>query len=186
MTARAIFALVFIAMSSLACSQLRADESIPLLYTRTHANIIRQSPPPAEALPWQEQKPSDSKLMLDIEVRDGASLYNQKDWFNISGLSEKSGVLLVFGAPMLAPVVKSAQYAPLDILMLDKEGTIKQILPSLNLSEVTEEIYPAEPITAFLFLRGGTCKQQSIQPGDIVEYKIFKRPPVILNNAPRE
>jgi len=56
-------------------------------------------------------------------------------WLSLTSPSDKNGVLIIFAAPSLSPVIRTAQYAPLDVLMIDKEGTIKQIAPNIILSE---------------------------------------------------
>jgi hypothetical protein len=157
-----------------------ASNAEPMFYNRATIVITRHHVP---QLPWQAANAEPSKdegLVFDTEIRDGSSLYNQKGWFNLSSPSQESAIMLTFGAPVLAPVIPTAEYAALDILMLNKEGTILQILPSLQLSNLQEDIYPSSPITAFLLLKGGTCKTLSIMPGDIVNHPIFKRPPTVL------
>lgn len=159
----------------------RADQSTPLFYNRTEITIERQALP--APLPWQgESRPQEqSGITFDVEVRDAASFYNQKDWFNLSGPTDDSGVLLAFSAPTLAPVIRSKQYAPLDILMVDNEGKIIQIVPNIMLADLQREILPKNPVLAFLFLKGETCQRLSIAPGDVVVYDIFTRPPTVLS-----
>jgi len=156
-----------------------------LLYHRTEISILRKHPPaPTSSLPWLAATPENPVITLSAEVRDGMTLYNQQGWFNLDSPSEKSGVLMAFSAPGVAPIIPMAQYAPLDILLVDSEGTITQILPSITLARLDKDIMPANPILAFLFLKGGACQSLGIGPGDSVEYKIFKQPPVILGSAP--
>jgi uncharacterized membrane protein (UPF0127 family) len=158
-----------------------ADETTPLSYSRGQIAIERASAP---LLPWQAPGQKAPPLTFEVEVRDAMTLYNQQGWFNLSGPSPDSGVLLAFGAPTQAPILPSAQYAPLDILLIDKEGKILQIIPNLLLTELEQEIYPAAPVLAFLFLKGGTSERFSIRPGDSVEHKLFRKPPVILSAPP--
>jgi len=164
-----------------------ADESTPLFYTRSNIVVIRKTPPQKTIppLPWQAQgQPTvvqdDPRVLFDVEVRDAMALYSQKGWFNLSSPSEKDGVLLAFSASGTTPIVHSTQYAPLDILLIDHEGTITQIIPNIKLSELDQDIVPSSPVLAFLFLKGGLCEKLSIRPGDTVEYKLFRKPPVVL------
>lgn len=162
-----------------------ADDSIPLLYTRETITIQRLSQAP---LPWQaagEPQPSAipaSGVTFDVEVRDARSYYNQKDWFNLSGPTNDSGVLLVFAAPGQSPIIPSKQYAPLDILFIDAQGRVTQIVPNILLSSLSQQIIPKNPVLAFLFLKGQTCQHLNINPGDIVDYKAFTKPPVVLGD----
>jgi uncharacterized membrane protein (UPF0127 family) len=161
----------------------QADQSTPLFYNRAELTIERQAAPAPAPLPWLgEVRPQErSGIVFDVEVRDAASFYNQKDWFNLSGPTDDSGVLLAFAAPTLAPIIRSRQYAPLDILMVDNEGKIVQIVPNIMLADLQREILPKNPILAFLFLKGETCQRLSIAPGDRVVYDIFTTPPTVLS-----
>ncbi len=164
-----------------------ADTSSPLFYTRATIAVMRKSPPQKTIppLPWSKEQPvvvaEASNVGFDVEVRDGMTLYNQKGWFNLSSPSEKNGVLMVFAAPGQPPVIPMTQYAPLDILLIDGEGTIAQIIPNITLSELDRDIVPPSPVLAFLFLKGGSCQKLSINPGDVVDYKLFRRPPTVLS-----
>ncbi len=149
-------------------------------FVRTNIVILRKSMPkpkmdPVPPMPLQDDsiirpvpeniEPEDPALAFDVEIRDGMSLYNQSGWFNLSSYSEKSGVMMVFARPDTKPIIRSTQYAPVDILFIDKQGTITQIAPSINLSEIEEDIYPSAPILAYLFVKGGTCANMHINVG---------------------
>jgi len=178
-----LFTIILLLLSTTAL----ADTSTPLLYSRANITILRKAPPQKalQPLPWQKGQavavPDVPSVGFDVEVRDGMTLYNQKGWFNLSSPSEKNGLLMVFSAPGLAPIIPSTQYAPLDILMIDHEGTITQIVPNIKLSELDQDIIPSSLVLAFLFLKGGLCQKLSINPGDVVEYPLFKRPPTVLS-----
>ena len=155
-----------------------------IFYSKDTIKIHRKNPPkPAsEAMPWQVP---DEAINLNVELRDSSILYQQNGWFNFSDYSEKSGVLILFSDPSTPPIQHLEQYAPVDILLIDKQGKITQIAPSINLSALEEDITPTSPILAFLFMKGGASKELSIGVGDEVEYSAFKKPPLILS-APRE
>ncbi len=157
-------------------------------YSRTNIVIMRagmasNAPVP---MPWQTDKDiaGSAGVIFDVEIRDAMTLYNQSGWYNLSGPSEKSGVMLVFKDEGIAPITTSAQYAPLDILIIDHEGKVHKIIPNLLLSQLEQDIIPESPVKAFLFLKGGTCQAMGINPGDYVLYKIFKRPPAVLSAPP--
>ena len=156
-----------------------ARAELPVFYSRENLTIHRQS---LERLPWREGSADQeqSGITFNIEVRDAMTYYRQKDWFNLSGPGDDSGVLLVFSAPGLSPIIPSTQYAPLDILFVDASGKITQLLPNLQLSSLKEQILPKEPALAFLFLRGGLCQQLGIRPGDIIEYRMFSKTPGVI------
>lgn len=179
---RIILTLLFFGFASPAT----ANENIPLLYTRETLTIQRAAQPQ----PWQEGQPpkehiqeqAASGVTFDVEVRDAKSFYSQKDWFNLSGPTDDSGVLLVFAQPGKSPIIASKQYAPLDILFIDAQGRVTQIVPNILLSNLGQQIVPQNPVLAFLFLKGQTCQRLGINPGDIVNYKIFSQPPLVLGD----
>jgi hypothetical protein len=155
-----------------------ADESRPLFYSRADITVMRQSMPP---LPWSpSEKTTAAGMIFDAEIRDGTTFYNQSGWINLASPNPTQAIMLVFGAPLLAPIAPAPNYAPLDFLLLDQQGTVLQIFPKLRLSSLQDEIYPTKPISAFLLLRGGTSETYSIKPGDYVLYGLFKRPPKVI------
>lgn len=156
-------------------------DTAALLYTRTAIIIHRKQLPPP--MPWlgADAPKENPGILFETEVRDAMTLYNQNGWYNLSSPQDRSGLMMMFAKPSIAPITHSAQYAPLDILLIDQEGKIIQIIPNINLSELDQDIMPEKPVLAFLFIRGGSCQRMSIHPGDIVEYKLFKRPPVVLS-----
>jgi len=160
-----------------------AVQEVPLLYSRDQVIVWRKSlREDPSLLPWQKKDAQErNKLSFKVEVRDGRTLYNQRDWFNLSSYEEKSGVLLMFPGPTQSPIIPSRQYSPVDILFIDQQGTIVQIVPSILLSELQQEIMPESPVLAFLFLKAGICEKLVIAPGDEVEYEAFKKPPTVLS-----
>ena len=168
---------------------LAADKgSVLTTYSRSQLAILRKGlKMDPSLLPWQQQKAMEAnKLVFEIEVRDGRSLYGQEGWFNLSSYDDNKGVLLAFGAPVLTPIIRSAQYAPVDILFIDREGVITQIVPKVQLAELEQQIMPQSPILAFLFLKSGMCEKLVINPGDVVDYEIFRPSPVILGAPPEK
>lgn len=165
-----------------------ADEPLQFFYSRDSLTLMRNRVPLVPpSLPWLASTPDNPAVTLDVEIRDATTIYNQEGWYNFSAPSEKGGVLLAFSEPGTAPIVRATEYAPLDILLIDSEGRITQILPSLKLSELNEAIVPEHPVLAFLFLKGGQAQRLSINPGDVVEYRLFKKSPVIITgNMPRK
>ena len=160
-----------------------ADKASSLTtYSRSELGILRKGlKMDPSLLPWQQQKAiQDSKLMFQVEVRDGRTLYGQEGWFNLTSYDDDKGVLLAFNPPAQTPIISSAQYAPVDILFIDREGTIIQIAPKIQLAELEQQIMPQAPVSAFLFLKSGICEKLVINPGDTVDYALFKPSPVIL------
>jgi hypothetical protein len=185
---RIVPAILFFLSVSLAIPAQAVLVDDAITYSRTnivimHSGDEQRAPAP---LPWQTNvSPENSSgVVFDVEIRDAMVLYNQRGWYNLSGPNEKSGVMLLFSDPGIAPLSASSQYAPLDVLMIDKEGNIVQIIPNLMMSELEQDILPQQPVRAFLFLKGGMCQQMQIKPGDYVLYKLFRRSPTVLMAPP--
>lgn len=175
-----------IASCLLVATPALAEDALQFQYSKSTVTLVRSKPPVIPpSLPWLAATVESPALAFDVEVRDGATLYNQKGWYNLSSPEDNGGVLLAFGEPSMAPVIHSTQYAPLDVLMIDSEGKIIQIIPSLKLSELTKEIVPQHPVQAFMFLKGGIAQRMSINPGDMVEYALFKKSPVVIGTNER-
>ena len=155
-------------------------------YSRTELSILRKGlRMDPNLLPWQQAKAiENSKLRIEVEVRDGRSLYGQEGWFNLTSYDDNKGVLLLFDSERITPIINSAQYQPVDILFLNAQGVVTQIVPSIQLAELREQITPRSPVLGFLFLRSGICEKLVISPGDVVDMDVFERSPVILADPP--
>ena len=105
----------------------------------------------------------------------------QAGWYNLNGLEEHKGVMMFFKEPVLLPITRLMEYAPLDIVFIDNVGTITQILPSVKLSTLDHDIVPEKPVLAFLFLQGGVAERLSINPGDEIENALFKKSELIID-----
>lgn len=177
-------------ISVLPCWGAHADDPMIFQYSRKQLTIYRnQLPePPTPDFPWQEPVKEAPRIQLDVEIRDAHSMYRQEGWFSFTGPKGKHSVMMVFPQPEIAPLMPTEQYAPLDILMVNKEGKIFQIVPDLVLAKLEEYILPPSPALAFIFLEGGFCQRYSVTPGDYVEYALFKQPPPVLTapaNSPK-
>lgn len=163
----------------------QAQQQSAIFYNRETIIIERAVAPP---LPWQDPTAitAASGITFDIETRDAMSFYQQKDWFNLSTPRDDSGVLLLFTEPGYSPIIRSRQYAALDILFIDIEGKIFQIVPSIQLAQLNQQIVPSKPVLAFLFLRGGLCHELGIKPGDMIQHPAFSRAPLILSEPETE
>jgi uncharacterized membrane protein (UPF0127 family) len=161
-----------------------AQSEEPIAFARTSVTILRNTPP---AMPWATGAPTDAAvpLVLDVDRRDAAILYRNDGWFNLGGLSEKKGLFLILPYPTIAPLTRSAHYAPVDVVFIDEQGVIVQTAPMLVLSELKEEMYPQSEIKAFLLLKGGSCEKLSIRPADKVRHDIFTSAPHIISKDPQ-
>ncbi len=169
-------------------AELNLSSPQPVVYSFSKLFITRKTPPAAPAtdnptaaqpVPAMAQPP----LIVEIQVRDAIHFYRQDGWFNMSQLPDGQGILLVFSDLVQDPIVTTSNYAPLDILMINTEGTITEIVPSLILANLQEDIYPQKPVLAFLLLAGGSCEKMGIRPGDEVKYSLFRKPPPVITET---
>jgi len=170
--------LLTLALLMLAPYAAGADSGLGFLYSRSDIAITRNKP---SKLPWQ--KDIQPTVKFDVEIRDATGAYNrgQTGWYNLSSLEEHNGIMMVFKEPVSLPITRSMEYAPLDVLLIDREGKIIEILPSLKLSTLDHDIVPDKPVLAFLFLQGGISEKLSINPGDQIDSDVFKKSELIIN-----
>jgi uncharacterized membrane protein (UPF0127 family) len=159
------------AIKSKPATRIIPDEIPPVLYSRAQLAIYANNA-------------NQPVSIFDIEVRDAKIFFREKGWFNLSSPSDLSGLLLAYHQPTIAPLLPSTQYAPLDVLFLNQEGTIMQIMPNLVLAELNDSVRSETPTLALLLLKGGACTRLNIRPNDHVDYKIFSKPPTIINQNP--
>ena len=182
------FMLLLACMGAATAAQAADRGAVLTAYSRSEVSILRKGLKVDPSLmPWQEHKAlEERKLVFEVEVREGKSIYGQEGWFNLSGYDDNKGLLLTFPAPVQTPILPASQYVPVDILFIDKEGVVTQIAPKVILAELEDPIMPQAPIMAFLFLKSGMCEKLVINPGDIVDFSIFKPSPVILGVQQRQ
>ncbi|MFO0389012.1 MAG: DUF192 domain-containing protein [Alphaproteobacteria bacterium] len=123
------------------------------------------------------------QLILDVEVKDALNFYRQDGWINLSAMREGHAVLLAFEQLSQDPILPASNYAPMDILMVDEQGKITEIAPSLTLASLEQEIYPQKPVKAFVLMASGSTEKMGIKPGDEVVYSIFKKPPPVISES---
>ncbi|MFN9111745.1 MAG: hypothetical protein ACK5XN_16905 [Bacteroidota bacterium] len=134
-------------------------------------------------LPWQNANDVSAlpDIRLDAEIRDVQTLFAQSGWFNLSSPTYEQAVLILLVNPAVVTIPPSSQYAPLDVMVIDQYGVIKEIYPNLMLAELAEPITSQNPALGILFLRGNAHQTLKISPGDSVVHQAFKKPPAMLS-----
>ena len=164
-----------------------ADGSVGFMYSRNDIAILRNKLP--QPLPWQTETPPDPAVTFDVEVRDASAFYTpmgerrRSGWYNLNSLGDKNGVMIAFAAPLVVPVTRSQEFAPVDILFIDAHGIIRHIVPNVVLSELDRDIVPENPVMALLFLQGGAAARNMVSQNDSVDYKLFHKSPVIIGGG---
>lgn len=172
-----------------------AMDDRPLMFARTQFVIVPSvasgsdaSAQAATLLPWQEQedaplpqqaRPRAKGLLFDAQLRDATTVYTQ-GWFNLNGLQPGQALMLVLKPAAVAAIRPVNDFAAYDILLVSPDGKIFQILPSLILADLEEPYQTPKQVSAIIYLRGGSCEQLSIAPGDRVAHKFFRTPPKVL------
>lgn len=98
----------------------------------------------------------------------------------LNTLTNDTGVMILFNAPLLAPLPAMQVFTPVDALFVAEDGRIIQILPNVALGEMTQDIYAKEHVKAFLFLAAGQVAARFIQPHDIVTGSMFVPSPSVM------
>jgi hypothetical protein len=160
-----------------------AAANAPIMFSREEVVIRRAQPVQQPLMPWQSKDEATAlpDITLDAEIRDASTLVSQNGWFNLSSPNDHQAVMLLMRAEEIATLTPSSQYAALDVLMIDKEGIIREIYPRLKLAELSEPIVSRTAMLGLLFLRGGAHETLVIKPGDSVIYRAFRKPPVSLS-----
>lgn len=159
----------------------------PLVYSVGKLIIEKSSYPIKEEIAQTQDAGAQLRvpmqLMLDAEVKDALNFYRQDGWINLSAMREGHAVLLAFEQLSQDPILPASNYAPMDILMVDEQGKITEIAPSLILASLEKEIYPQKPVKAFVLMASGSTEKMGIKPGDEVVYSIFKKPPPVISES---
>lgn len=121
---------------------------------------------------------------LEVEIRSADDFYRQDGWFNLAAMQSGEGLLLLFETASTEIIPGLNNFSAIDLLMIDTQGTITRIVPSLVLADMAEPIAPTIPAKAFLLLNGGAAEALNIQPGDSVVYKWFKKPHPVMDIQP--
>ena len=147
----------------------------PLIFERAQIRI--DSPPAREK--DKAQKPTHPSIFYDTEVRpEDAMKLEYIHTLNI--LTETSGVMIAFGAPSMVPLPTMKVYVPVDALFISDNGTVVQILPTVTLGQMTQDVLAHEPVKAFLFLKAGQVVARGIRPQDVVTGSMFNPAPRVM------
>jgi uncharacterized membrane protein (UPF0127 family) len=157
-------------------------------YQRGQLTLLRASPPPVAAMPWQETQTPQAgvaDITFAVDIRPAANLYLQEGWMNLGGIASHTGLLYIFDTPQPAQIGHIAYYQPVDIVWIDAQGAITTIAPNIILSEQQKTLVGNKPSKAILLLAGGSTAAQQIQPGDrVTGSEFFTAAPVVISSPP--
>lgn len=178
MNIRLIFSLLLGGLLAFPVHANDAATATPVLYSRGEIKILPASKNTG-LMPWQPAQ----GVTIRVDIRNASLAAIDDGWFNFITLGDGQGLLVTYDSPVVPEVAYANQYQPFDILLLNTQGIITQIFPSLVLAELEDTIVADEPAIAILYLKGGACETLGIVPGDRVQHAMFKLPPKVLTRT---
>lgn len=166
----------FISFLALAMLPLAAGAQVtPVIFERTDIRI--------DAAPMGGQEGEATvlrpSLTYNIELRSEDAL-KLEYIHTLNTLADNTGVMILFSAPVVAPLPAMQVFTPVDALFLAEDGTILQILPNVALGNMRQDVYARDPVKAFLFLKAGEVALRAIQPRDTVTGSMFTPAPPVM------
>lgn len=145
-----------------------------VIFERTHLTITATAPATPSATPRLDRAP----LRYEVEHRGEDAL--QLDSIQaLSTLTAETGVLIELSRPRSLALPALQGESPVDVLLVDVNGVILKIMPSLLLSESKPVLEARQPIKAFVFLKSGEAALRGIRPRDRVTGSMFSAPPMV-------
>lgn len=142
----------------------------PLAYAKSELRIAIQHP----------VRPKDTLVHFDTEIRSSDSAKASPGWYNFATMGDFKAAMVLYNAPQTITIARSTDYAAKDILFVDADGVIQQILPSLIAVDLQDAISSTTPMKAIIYMQGGACAKLGIQPGDQVQYGLFRKKPTVI------
>jgi uncharacterized membrane protein (UPF0127 family) len=118
------------------------------------------------------QLEGNKQFEFDTEIKNLSALGQQ--WFmSLKSLPDDQALMLALEQPQ-SLILPSAQFfQPVDILVVDSDGIVQAILPSVTLANMKRQVSLDIPVKALIFLRGGLSDQLGISPQSVVDHRIF-------------
>lgn len=109
--------------------------------------------------------PVDVEIAKSKKEREQGLMYRRR-------LAENSGMLFLFPEPQIVSMWMKNTLIPLDMLFIDKHGSIVHIEHNVR-PRLRKTFSYGEPVSAVLELPGGTAKKRMIDEGAYVFYSSF-------------
>lgn len=167
-------------------------EETPIIFARSILTILPTAPEKLlekEALPEKQStitppentpvKPPRTTYSFTVEVIPYSAL-STEGMFTQGITDQAKGALYVLPQESRLSIQGANIITPVDVLLIRADGTIANIIPSLNLSELEQAVESTVPIKAVLHLANGTVKKLDIRPLDTVEHASFTKHPEIM------
>lgn len=120
-------------------------------------------------------------VLLEVDVQTVGNNHNP-DWLQLSGYKAGTGLLEIYPASQPLQIKPNRMMAPVDVIAINAQGDVVMIAPNIALSNLTQDITRSELISAILYTQTGLAETIGLQIGDDVEYKRFKKPPLVVDS----
>ncbi len=153
-----------------------------IVFSRTTLTI-RAAPTPGTANKQNAQHDTTNnhaKITMTVEMRP-ISFFADPGLYLAKPLSPSDAYLIPLPAEDPLHMIRPSNLlTPVDVVVIDKQGVINQIFPSLLLSELQLPITLPDNSAAILYLAQGSTQLLDIKPGYIVEHELFTPPPKVI------
>lgn len=145
----------------------------PITYAKDQITLL-----PAHPL----QESAQNGVLFQVEVR-GAGMALDPDWFQLAGFAPNHGLLLTYREPAYVTIDPANVFAPYDVIAVNHYGEIVLLLPNIVLANVTEPIPTPQPVSALIYVAGGSASAIGLQAGDHVQHGLFQKRTAVMDSA---
>jgi hypothetical protein len=165
-----------IALTGYVCMTLvaTAANQNPLVYDRSALTISAPAEPDkAPAAPLGE---------ILVEQR-APKFFQQPGQFFTRALLEDEAYLEPVAAGEYPFLQQANVFTPMDVVIINRNGTVSRLFPSLVLNELPDAVGLPEDTQAVLYLSAGRAEKLGIVPGSVLGHPLFSKAPVMLKEA---
>lgn len=149
----------------------------PVIFSRTglmiHAGAVAAENPDIPA------RPKQARITMTAEMRP-SSAFEDPGTYLTRPLGPTDAYLVPLPDRPLRTLRPSNVLSPVDVLVIDRQGVIRQIFPNLVLNALELPITLPENSAAVLYLASGSAQLLNIKPHYIVEHPLFAPPPQVI------
>lgn len=150
-----------------------APKTSPITYAKDQITLL-----PAKPVKESDQ----SGVLFQMEIRSAGSVLNP-DWFQLSGFQPNHGLLLTYAQPEQIAIEPANVFAHYDIIAVNSYGEIEMIFPDLVLAEITQALPVPKPVSALMYIAGGSASSIGLTVGDHVTHAMFSKRTAVVDSA---
>ena len=137
--------------------------------------LVLSAPAQAQALDPLQIVSGGKTHSFQVEVADSPE-ETERGLMNRKELGRDRGMIFDFGAPRPTGMWMKNTLIPLDMLVLDTDGTILAIARNARPGSL-RIVDPGIPVKGVLEINGGQAAELGLKPGDKVRHRIFQTAP---------